>query len=445
MLDVLPWLETQRERLIGTADPIPWSSSKEWSFSNGRLVHQSGGFFSLAGINVAAEGTYFDGVQMPIIDQPEIGLLGFVVCPREDGTDWLLQAKSEPGSTHWVQVGPSVQATRSNYQRRHQGQPTKFLELFMQENGEPVGSDHSEQGSRFLYKYNRNAVVQVAERFEVDAPEWAWTSDTKMRHALGQDFAINTDARSVIVSHDWAFLRKGAKLFTGEGEFNPTYTSLRDLLAASSLPRSNDADVVQGVLDQLRQQRSSAKTRVSTVPLDALPGWDMKTDRLSATNGALYGDIEFQMYRVTAPGREVEAWDQPFSVGKKRHRAGLILAMHHGVLHVAFRRVDEPGFLGAIQLGPTFQTDAPCDPVVSELIFESGRQPDLKVAQSDEGGRFMNSVVDYEIHNMTDCALPRFGEDIDWLSISQIQALTRVPGAMTNEARSALSVILSLV
>ena len=446
MLDfptVQSWLESHRGRLVGTAEPIAWADSREWRLEEGRMVHRSGGFFSLSGIAVSAKGAYFDGVQMPIIDQPEIGLLGFVVRPREDGTDWLVQAKSEPGSTHWVQVGPSVQATRSNYMRKHQGQATRFLDLFLEGRGEPVGQDHSEQGSRFLNKYNRNAVVSVTELFDTEAPEWKWTSDDEMRRALGQDFAVNTDARSVIVTHDWTLLQKDGPLFAGASLYDPAFDGLRAHLARSCEPQADDPEAVSRAIERLAS-RASVRPRVRTVPLDALPGWSMSPDCLSAPEGTPYGDIEFRMYRVNAPGREVESWDQPFSVGKVRHRAGLVLALRDGALHVALRLADEPGFLGKVQFGPTFQTDAPSHPAIAEMIFETGRRPALSVAQSDEGGRFMSSVVDYEIHDLTDEAVPDLGADFEWLTMSQLRLLATVPGQMTNEARSAISVLLSL-
>jgi oxidase EvaA len=445
MQHILPWLEAHRGRLAGTAEPIAWEASREWSMQEGRLVHKSGGFFSVAGLNVAAPGQYFDGIDMPIIDQPEIGLLGFVICPREDGTDWLLQAKSEPGSVRWVQVGPSVQATRSNYLRRHNGKPTEFLALFFAGGSDaPVGTDHSEQGSRFLGKYNRNAVVEVPERFDPGAPEWAWFSDAALRRALGEDFAINTDARSVIVTGDWRRLRKDAPLFTGDCPEAEGLARLRaDLAASCAAPEGGSVRF----LSALEQKRAREKVTWSFRSLDVLPGWRLTCDSLAAEEDGWGADVEFRMFKVRAPGREVEAWDQPFSIGKKRHRAGLVLAMRGGVLRAALRYADEPGFLGRTQLGPSFQTDAPCPRAFAEIALEGESAPVLSVAQSDEGGRFMSSVVDYEIHDLThvpERCLPDECDAFVWLTMAELRRISRRRDALTNEARSAVSVLLSL-
>ena len=86
-----------------------------------------------------------------MIDQPELGWLGFVVRTAGAGVEWLVQAKTEPGNVHGTQLAPTLQATRSNFTRVHGGRPTRFLDLFRA--GDAVLSDgpHSEQGSAFLH------------------------------------------------------------------------------------------------------------------------------------------------------------------------------------------------------------------------------------------------------------------------------------------------------
>ena len=62
----------------------------------------------------------------------------------------------------------------------------------------------SEQGDCFLGKYNRNVILEVADEFrEPDLPNWAWFSQKEVREALLVDFAVNTDARSVLCSTNW--------------------------------------------------------------------------------------------------------------------------------------------------------------------------------------------------------------------------------------------------
>ena len=51
-----------------------------WRFNDefGDLVHKSGKFFSIRGIEFRTSGDIEQSWQQPIIDQPEIGVLGFI-------------------------------------------------------------------------------------------------------------------------------------------------------------------------------------------------------------------------------------------------------------------------------------------------------------------------------------------------------------------------------
>ena len=67
----------------------------------------------------------------PIINQPEIGILGILVKEFDGVLHCLMQAKMEPGNLNLLQLSPTVQATRSNYTRVHQGEPRcRYLEYF---------------------------------------------------------------------------------------------------------------------------------------------------------------------------------------------------------------------------------------------------------------------------------------------------------------------------
>lgn len=105
---------------------ICWLDSGQWVLQNGGLRHRTGGFFSV--VNAQARFGGRVTLRQPLIHQPEIGILGFLAQHREGGMDLLVQAKPEPGNVGLVQLAPSVQATRSNYLRLHQGKPTPWLE-----------------------------------------------------------------------------------------------------------------------------------------------------------------------------------------------------------------------------------------------------------------------------------------------------------------------------
>src|SRR4029077_14847778 len=113
------------------------------------------------GITVCADNGAVREWEQPIIDQPEIGILGIVVKQFEDQMLFLMQAKLEPGNPAGVQLTPTVQATRSNYTQVHQGAKPKYLDYFLERGTSNVLVDQLqfEQGSTFLKKRNRNIIV----------------------------------------------------------------------------------------------------------------------------------------------------------------------------------------------------------------------------------------------------------------------------------------------
>src|SRR5262245_19684480 len=101
--------------------PISFTDTAEWSVSDGRVRHRSGGFFSLAGIEAVAHDGAFDKRQQLIILQPEIALNGFLLQERESRPHLLFQGRIEPGNVGGLQLAPTVQSTPSNYRRVHGG------------------------------------------------------------------------------------------------------------------------------------------------------------------------------------------------------------------------------------------------------------------------------------------------------------------------------------
>ena len=129
----LEWLHFQAERTNIDIRRIPFSELVNWSFNpkTGDIEHVSGKFFNITGINVRTNWGYVPEWEQPIINQPEVGLLG-MLTKRFDGILYfLMQAKCEPGNVNGIQLSPTLQATRSNFSRVHQGKRPLFLDYFL--------------------------------------------------------------------------------------------------------------------------------------------------------------------------------------------------------------------------------------------------------------------------------------------------------------------------
>jgi oxidase EvaA len=434
------WIADRRRELEGSCRRIDLAASHEWRLVNGRLEHCDGAFFSVCGVTADAPGQVFHQASFPLIDQPEIGLLAFLVADGDNGKDWLLQAKSEPGAVHWVQIGPTVQATESNYLRRHGGAATRFLDYFMDDVGNiTCGELQSEQGTRFLNKYNRNAIVEIKHRPAPEHDNWNWHTADEVRTALAQDFLINTDSRSVIATHSWRFLRAREALFTGETRLNG-YENLRRALAES---HAEGAVGSQRVLAGLEEARKSVQIRLEPCPLHALPGWRLTDSGLAMVERTAY-DGFVRYYAIEAPQRERERWDQPCIGADQDQSCALIIADIEGVTKVGLRYSVEPGFANCVQLGPSYQSDCGNPAQVEALLERTALPPVLQLRQSDEGGRFMHLVMIYTIYDYRGQDIGAVEDVLVWVNLAELEWLCRQPGALTNEARSAVSLLLAL-
>lgn len=124
------WADRHRTGLHRVRE-VDFAELRDWGFDErtGNLCHASGRFFSVEGLEVREGGSVI--WQQPIINQPEIGILGIVVKVFDGVLHCLMQAKMEPGNVNVLQLSPTVQATRSNYTRVHRGGGTPYLEHFV--------------------------------------------------------------------------------------------------------------------------------------------------------------------------------------------------------------------------------------------------------------------------------------------------------------------------
>jgi dTDP-4-dehydro-6-deoxy-alpha-D-glucopyranose 2,3-dehydratase len=425
---LVAWLERRREESGLTVRRIPAGDCGEWLTSGPELRHVTGRYFQVVGVRVT--GGPYDGWEQPMIRQTEVGILGFLVRSTTRGREWLLQAKTEPGNVGGTQVGPSVQATESNYQRVHGGDPTRHLEWFTSDRG-TTESDvlASEQGTRFTGKLNRNSVVSIVEGDDpVAGGAWEWFDASDVREALVADFVLNTDARSVLVTAPWHLLADEAPFQRWASD--PGFPGR----VARSYRAAGDG---REALDLLADERRDDVAIVEEVPLGDLTAWRRAASGIEPVDG---DGVGIAFVHVDTRDREVARWCQPLLTAPV---AGCELwcQEREGVLRVLFRVSREPGLRNGVELAPTNQSDL----AATVLAAPAGVHAVVRLAarQSDEGGRFLETVCRYRVIELGAGAFtppPGFV----WLTVGEIEALARRPATFTNEARSAISLLLHL-
>lgn len=199
------WLKERLRSATLRSRMIALNSLEQWRFdeATGDICHETGRFFSVLGLSVRHRRTEGELVwDQPVIDQPEIGILGILAKKVSGVLHFCLQAKEEPGNIHSVQLSPTVQATYSNYGRVHGGTLPPLVEYFLHPPAERIlfAKLQTEDGGRFLFKSNRNMIVLAPEDVSLPPEGFIWLTLRQISNLLQRDNVINACTRSVLAA-----------------------------------------------------------------------------------------------------------------------------------------------------------------------------------------------------------------------------------------------------
>ena len=164
ILTVIDWVKKQNEIVNVSINKVPFKNLQKWYFDEerGNLKHDTGKFFSIDGIRVETTWGSLPTWDQPIINQSEIGFLGFIVKEIDGILHFLVQAKIEPGNVNFVQLSPTLQATRSNYLQTHGGKKPRYLARRLQGGALGLTSNAPDSATDLLYPHAR-----IAERLSL--------------------------------------------------------------------------------------------------------------------------------------------------------------------------------------------------------------------------------------------------------------------------------------
>ncbi|WP_326756096.1 NDP-hexose 2,3-dehydratase family protein [Streptomyces hirsutus] len=424
-VELAAWLADRRRTQPQQVERVPFAELDGWRFeeSTGDLRHASGGFFAVHGLRVRSDFGPVSVWEQPVIDQPEIGILGIAVRDFDGVTHLLMQAKSEPGNVNGMQVSPTVQATKSNYMRVHGGSAVKYLDCFRRPAPGSVVADvlQSEQGSWFLGKRNRNMIVRVGP--EVEAGEdFAWLTLRQVNMLLGQDNLVNMDARTVLSClPDW----------------RPDVTGPTTSLHSDTEIRS-----------WITRRRAEHEVRAVPIGLAETKDWHRDPYSVSHVSGRHFSVAAVD---VVSGRREVAAWSQPLLEPHGTGIAALFVRRVDGVPHVLLRARAEAGFLSVVELGPTVQCteenyeDLPhaARPPYLDEVRERRESAVYDVLLSEEGGRFLNAQSHYVVIEVDD-NIPLVSDEFQWVSPRQVDELLRYSHHLNVQARTLIAAWRSL-
>lgn len=425
--------------------PIPFAELRGWRFAGGtgNLVHDSGRFFSVEGLVVASDYGPVPTWSQPIVNQPEIGILGIVVHEFDGVLHCLMQAKPEPGNVGDVQLSPTVQATRSNYGRVHGGLAVPYLELFRDVRPGDVVADvlQSEQGSWFYRKRNRNMIVEVDHDLEI-GESFCWLTIGQLNRLLHRENLLNMDARTVLSCLPLAGPGLADTCRPGSPWHDAIFQSLTGALGSAHTTPEIGSWITGS------QSRHDLATRL--IPLGEVDGWHRSEREIAHELGVFFRVMAVD---VEVTDREVGRWTQPLVQPHDRGIVAFLARVVNGVLHVLVNARVEPGYLDIVELAPTVQ----CTPdnyrhlparsrpaFLDDVLRASPDQVRFDTVLSEEGGRFYHAQSRYVVIEVDEDTVPVVPPDYRWMTLHQLSGLLRHSHYVNVQARTLIACLRSL-
>jgi oxidase EvaA len=445
--EVMTWLASRGDAARFSVERKRLTDLRGWRIdaATGNVVHESGKFFQVIGVDVA---TNFGSVQQwrqPIMNQPEIGILGWLTQKIGGELHFLAQAKMEPGNVNLLQISPTLQATRSNFTQVHGGKKPDYLEYFLNAGIDNLLVDQlqSEQGSRFLGKRNRNMIVRVPDDVAVPAhDDFRWVTLAQIHRFLRVDNLINMDARSVLSG-----IRYDASSSERPPQADATgISSFHDAVLRSAVANDRSAlHSTDAVIRWFMGMKSRFELRVQPMNLRDIDDWVSDGDSIRHVSGRYFAVIGVS---VSASTREVLEWDQPLIESVKGGINCFTCQRLDGELHFLVQGRVEAGTLDVVEMAPTLQyTPANYDasrhdslPAFADVV--RGMRPDQirhDSLQSEEGGRFYHDQNRYVIAEADPDQIGEIPANFCWMTLKQMKEMIRFNNCFNVEARSLLA------
>ncbi len=416
---VLAWLEQRAKAHDFRVERVPFAELDGWGFdeATGTLGHRSGKFFTVEGMRVRVEDRAGDQPvrewSQPILNQPEIAILGLLMKEFDGVPHILMQAKFEPGNCNLIQLSPTVQATWSNYTGVHKGAKVRYVEYFSGATESRVLADvlQSEQGSWFFRKINRNIIVEATG----DVPQhddFCWLTLGQIGELLRHDNVINMDARSALSC--LPFDRPEAGALHTDVELLSWFAGVRARYAVDA----------------------------RLVPLAEVPEWQRTDTAVVHEDGRHFRVVGVS---VRAGSREVTSWTQPLLEPCTQGIAAFLSCHIGGVRHVLAHARAEGGFVTGVEIGPTVQftpenyAHLPAEqrPPFSDLVLDADpARIAYSAIHSEEGGRFLNAENRYMVIDVDHVEPP---PDYRWVTLGQLTSLIRHGHYLNVQARTLLA------
>ena len=409
-----------------------------WVLDDSGVIHnESNSFFQIKGIEYSLNNKPI--VKQPIIIQNEIGYLGIIVKKINGILHFLMQAKIEPGNINKVQISPTIQATKSNFEQKHGGKKPAYLEYFLNSNKYNIVVDQiqSEQSSRFLGKRNRNIIIDIGdEDIEVLSSHF-WLTLGQIKKIMEVDNLVNMDTRTVLScipfwKFDSTMLNK-ENININKYFYNSIFNE-DEITYVEVFKKINDFKMFNDVQRNL-------------ISLNKLDNWRYQNNEFVCKNPynfkVIFCDLNIE-------GREVKQRCQPLFEATGKALFVLLCSKFGSKYKYLVKLTSEIGTFDTVELGPSIQCEG------SEInTFLSSRlgkfyldnikaKEKIKndVILSEEGGRFYHEENRNVIIEVNHKELEFLDEhEYMWLDFKTLNFLVQFNNVLNIQLRNLLSII----
>jgi len=449
--EILTWMKQKNESTCYALKQVPLSQLQGWSYRNDRIEHESGKFFSIQGIRVSTNYGKVPQWEQPIINQPEIGFLGFITQKKNGVLYFLMQAKIEPGNMNVVQLSPTLQATRSNYMRVHKGKTPLYLEYFTGEKPVDVLVDQlqSEQGARFYQKRNRNIIVEINEKENIPIYDnFVWVTLGQIKKLLREPNVVNMDTRTVVSCiHYGNYSRGGWQSVLENIPMGLAKSEHTQSLVRSLLDEENHLHHLNEIIHWITSRKFKYELSVEKIGISEMKHWVFDGDVIRHENGKYFSVIGVD---VSIGNREVSTWSQPMVKPAQEGLIGFLVKKIDGIYHFLVQAKLEPGNFDIVEMAPTVQCltgnyrngqNEYTIPYIEYFMNPPIERVWYKAYQSEEGGRFFKEQNLNIIVEVGDEFPIEVSENYCWMTLNQLQNFVTYNNYLNIAARSLLSAV----
>jgi oxidase EvaA len=312
--------------------------ARDWVLRDGRLVNTRAAYFEVIGRR-SPTGEHL------LLRQNETALVGLVITGPRGRRRLLLNARAEPGLVGACQFSTTVQSTPANYERRHGGRATPYLDTVLTPDASArtlVDCLQYDWGQYYHLKAKRFVIVELPAESPANPPLY-WVDSGVSDALLAGDHLATADlhvAAGALALHD----------------------------------RGLEPEPAPPALEVDGDTADPTDHTMTDVALDAATEWSINDRGVSRHDGTRH----IVLVRTTADTREVDDWDQPLMAVTTPLEIALALRDTPAGWEAAVVRETREGLDGRRILYPAPQSGG-------RIVYSS--------EISAEGGRFLRHRV----------------------------------------------------